>query len=167
MVLPDVLAPGLKIVFCGTAAGNISARVGAYYAAPGNLFWDTLYRIGLTPRKLKPEEFRSVLEYGIGLTDLAKFTFGLDSTLKDSDFDADAFRLKMLDITPRAVAFTSKTSAQKYFGVKTVAYGRQAEKIGSAVVFVLPSPSGLARTYWNIEHWQAAADFVTVSPDNP
>jgi hypothetical protein len=70
MVLPDVLGPGLRVVFCGTAVGSASAKRGAYYAGPGNKFWPTLHAIGLTPRRLMPEEFRSVLDYGIGLTDL-------------------------------------------------------------------------------------------------
>jgi len=56
MVLPDVLAPGLAIVFCGTAVGTVSARRRAYYAGPGNAFWPTLHRVGLTPRQLLPEE---------------------------------------------------------------------------------------------------------------
>ena len=60
-VLPDVLGPGLRIVFCGSAAGAVSARVGAYYAGPGNRFWPTLHRVGLTPRLLAPAEFRTVL----------------------------------------------------------------------------------------------------------
>jgi len=49
-VLPDMLAPGLRIVFCGTAVGSASARRRAYYASPGNSFWPTLFRVGLTKR---------------------------------------------------------------------------------------------------------------------
>ena len=89
-ILPDVLMSGLKIVFCGTAAGNESARQGAYYAHPGNKFWRTLHVIGLTPRKLRPAEFAEVLEYGIGLTDLAKYVSGNDDTLSPRDFDPAA-----------------------------------------------------------------------------
>ena len=159
-MLPDVLQPGLKIVFCGTAAGNVSAKVGAYYAGPGNKFWETLHATGLTPYRLLPAEFPRVVEYGIGLTDLAKLTFGLDSTLKHSDFDPASFRAKILDINPKVVAFTSKNAGKKYFGVKSLAYGQQLEMLGGTAVFVLPSPSGLARSFWNIAHWQAAADFA-------
>ena len=54
-VLPDLLRPGLRIVFCGTAAGNVSAARGAYYAHPQNRFWSALYAFGLTPRQLEPE----------------------------------------------------------------------------------------------------------------
>ncbi len=75
-VLPDVLAPGLRIVFCGTAVGSASARRRAYYAGPGNSFWPTLFTVGLTPRQLRPEEYATVIEYGLGLTDLAKSIAG-------------------------------------------------------------------------------------------
>jgi len=80
-VLPDVLGPGLAVVFCGTAAGAESARRGAYYAGPGNAFWHTLYHVGLTPRQLQPEEYRLVGQFGLGLTDLAKHAAGADAVL--------------------------------------------------------------------------------------
>ena len=70
--LPDLLAPNLKLVICGSAAGQKSADVGHYYAGPGNALWRTLFEIGLTPRELKPEEWQQLLEFGIGLTDLVK-----------------------------------------------------------------------------------------------
>ena len=84
-VLPDVLKPGLRVVFCGTAVGSKSARAGAYYAGRGNQFWSVLYRVGLTPRQLEPQEFRLLLQYGIGLTDLAKRRSGSDGVLSSSN----------------------------------------------------------------------------------
>jgi TDG/mug DNA glycosylase family protein len=64
--LDDVLGHGLKVVFCGTAAGTVSAELGQYYAGPGNKFWKTLHRIGLTERELDPAEFRTLPARGIG-----------------------------------------------------------------------------------------------------
>ncbi len=64
-VLPDVLAPGLRVVFCGTAAGKRSAELGAYYSGAGNKFWPTLHRFGLTPIQIEPQNFKSLLEYGL------------------------------------------------------------------------------------------------------
>lgn len=159
-VLPDVLAPNLKIVFCGTAAGNESARQGAYYAHPGNKFWRTLFAIGLTPRLLLPREFPEVLTYGVGLTDLAKFVSGNDDQLKRDDFDAAVLRANIELYQPRVLAFTSKNSGRIFHGGRPLAFGRQAEMIGGTTVFVLPSPSGLAQRAWNIDWWQAAADFA-------
>ena len=159
-VLPDVLRDGLKVVFCGTAAGDVSAQVGAYYAGPGNRFWETLFAIGLTPVRLEAVQFREVVRYDIGLTDLAKTTSGADKILKSADFSADDLREKMLNYQPRWLAFTSKRAAKEYFGVKTVNYGEQSQKIGETRVFVLTSPSGAARGYWDVSVWQALAERV-------
>jgi hypothetical protein len=86
-VLPDILEPGLRIVFCGTAAGARSAELGQPYAGPGNKFWRVLEEVCLTPTRLTPAEFRDLPRYGIGLTDLAKFASGSDSVLRSADFD--------------------------------------------------------------------------------
>ncbi len=56
-VLPDLIRPGLRIVFCGTAPGTVSARRGAYYAHPQNRFWRVLHEVGLTPRLVAPEDY--------------------------------------------------------------------------------------------------------------
>ncbi len=80
-ILPDVLAPGLRIVFCGTAAGTVSARRGHYYAHPQNKFWRTLYGVGLTPRLIDPAEYALLPHFGLGLTDIAKTVSGMDKEL--------------------------------------------------------------------------------------
>jgi len=74
MILPDVMEVGLNVAFCGTAAGTKSAQAGAYYAGPGNAFWATLHRIGLTPRELRPTEYAELLDYGAGLTDIVGYS---------------------------------------------------------------------------------------------
>jgi len=159
-ILPDVLAAHLKIVFCGTAAGNESARQRAYYAHPGNKFWRTLYQIGLTPHQLRPSEFATVINYDIGLTDLAKFVSGGDDQLQAGDFDVPALEHKLLPFKPRVLAFTSKNAGSIFYHSRKIALGRQPELFGNTTVFVLPSPSGLAIRSWDVRHWQAAADFA-------
>ena len=156
-ILPDVLAPGLRVVFCGTAAGTRSAREGAYYAHPGNYFWRTLFQTGLTPARLAPHEFPRVLEFGIGLTDLAKLHFGADHELPRGAFDAAALKRKIARYRPRIVAFTSKNAAFGCFG-SVLAYGEQAQRIAASRVFVLPSPSGQARKFWDIRPWRELAE---------
>lgn len=159
VVLPDVLSQGLKVVFCGSAVGPTSARVGAYYAGPGNQFWDVLPRIGLTPRRFKPEDFGTLLDYGVGLTDLAKRRSGTDDQLDSAAFDVEDLRAKMRKFAPMALAFNGKRAATEYFG-SPVAYGRQPQEIESTTVFVLPSTSGAARGYWNEDFWKELAAFV-------
>ena len=65
MILPDLLAPNLDIIFCGTAVGAESARRRAYYAGPGNAFWPTLLRVGLTDRRLPPEDYTPLAQFGV------------------------------------------------------------------------------------------------------
>lgn len=151
-ILPDVLCSGLDLVFCGTAPSRASAASGAYYAHPGNAFWRMINEVGLTQRKLRAEEFRSLPRYGIGLTDLAKFHFGNDNELPLSAFDTSSFHDKILGHTPRWVAFTSKTAAQAYAG-RSLQFGFQSWRIGFTQMFVLPSPSGQARRTWNPALW--------------
>lgn len=155
-ILPDVLQPGLSIVFCGTAPGTVSARRKAYYANPGNAFWPTLHAVGLTPHRLAPEEYPTVPGFGLGLTDLAKHTFGADSTLAQSDFDREALARKILQWQPQLLAFTSKRAGMEFLG-HAVAYGLQPETVGLTRLFVLPSPSGLARSHWQVKPWQDLA----------
>ena len=159
MILPDVLAPGLHLVLCGTAPSRASKEAQAYYAKPGNRFWPTLHEVGLTPVRLQPSEYMQVLRFGIGLTDLCKTEWGSDAELSRTAFDAPGLRAKMERYRPAAIAFDSKTAAQGFLGRK-VAYGRQPETIGETLVFVLPSPSGRAGSYWDIGPWREAGDFV-------
>lgn len=151
-VLPDVMQPGLRLVFCGTAAGTRSARERAYYAHPGNMFWRTVYDVGLTPRLLRPEEFPLLPTFGIGLTDLAKHHYGNDDELPRDAFDAASLRLKIERFAPRVLAFTSKNAARGFYR-RDVEFGEQASPLGTTRVFVLPSPSGQARASWRIETW--------------
>lgn len=161
-ILPDLLTPGLNVVFCGTAASAISARDMAYYANPTNSFWRTLYRTGLTPRQLKAGEYSQLLDYGIGLTDIAKNAKGNDSDLARSDFDADSLRQKIEVYQPEFLAFTSKKGASVFFNKPTskINYGIQSEIISKTRFRVLTSPSGAARAYWDESVWQSLADEI-------
>lgn len=155
-VLPDVLIPGLSVVFCGSAVGAASAKRRAYYAGPGNAFWPTLAKIRLTPYQFAPEEYMTVTEHGLGLTDLAKRIAGQDSILRKEDFDRDGLKAKMLEYRPRILAFTSKRAAREYLGYP-VDYGPLREAIGETILYVLPSPSGAARRYWSEKPWEELA----------
>ena len=160
--VPDLLATGLKVVFCGTALGRVSAARRAYYANPGNFFWRTLYNTGLTPHLLKPEEYPELLQWGIGLTDLCKAHFGNDAELPPDAFDVATLRDKVLAYQPRILAFTSKTGAATFLGKGTgdIPYGLQPETVAATRIFALSSPSGQARIFWNQAAWQDLADTV-------
>jgi TDG/mug DNA glycosylase family protein len=163
VILPDVLEPGLALVFCGTAAGTRSARDRAYYAHPGNLFWRTVHGVGLTPRLLAPAEYPLMPGFGIGLTDLSKFHSGNDDQLPADAFDVALLRDKVARFAPRALAFTSKHAGRAALG-RAIHFGRQPADIGGTAVFVLPSPSGQARRSWDLGPWRELAAFVRDQP---
>jgi TDG/mug DNA glycosylase family protein len=158
-VLPDVLGPGLKIVFCGSAVGTASAQARAYYAKPGNKFWPTLAALGLTPTLIVPSEYKRVIEFGIGMTDMCKSEFGSDDSLSGQGDDARAVRRKILRHKPRALAFNGKRAAAVFFGDR-VEYGLHKDRLGETAIFVLPSTSGRAGSFWNISPWRDLATFV-------
>jgi TDG/mug DNA glycosylase family protein len=152
-VLADLLYPDVKLVVCGTAAGHRSAQLGAYYAGRGNQFWEMLYRVGVTPRVLKPTEFMRLQEYGIGLTDLAKETSGADSSLVAADFGPADLRTRIEQAQPLILAFNGKRAAEVFLA-RSVAFGYQpGRNIGRTRIFVAPSTSGAARGSWNERFW--------------
>jgi double-stranded uracil-DNA glycosylase len=158
-ILPERLRPGLKLVFCGTAAGRQSALQKAYYAHRQNKFWQTLHGIGLTPRLLTPHDNEQLWELGIGLTDIAKFSFGMDHQLPKDALGAEAvatLKARIAKAKPQILAFTSLNGGRKVMGPKAVA-GEQPERLGDTRVFILPSPSPLAANHWDIKPWRALA----------
>jgi TDG/mug DNA glycosylase family protein len=169
MLLPDVLKPGLDLVFCGTAPSRISFERRAYYANPGNSFWRTLAVVGLLPEPLTPERYTEVLRFGLGLTDLNKTEWGSDHELSPEGFDLAGLQRKLARYRPAAVAFTSKNAACLFFARRSLPAGPVPDDLPYALkpaalrnirYFVLTSPSGRAKSWWSIEPWQAAAAFV-------
>jgi TDG/mug DNA glycosylase family protein len=158
-VLPDILRPGLRVVFCGTAPGTASARAKAYYAGPGNGFWKVLDETGLTPVQLAPAEFERLPQYGIGLTDICKVLHGSDQEVGTAEFDVAGLQARMATAEPTNLAFNGKNAARGALE-RDVGYGVQPEQLGGATVWVLPSTSGAARRFWSIEPWRALARAV-------
>lgn len=155
-VLPDVLRPGLRVVFCGTAAGSASARARAYYAGPGNSFWATLHSTGLTPFQLAPADYGRLPEFGIGLTDVCKVLHGSDQEVGTFEFDVTGLEARVAAAEPALLAFNGKNAARAALE-RGVDYGPQEERIGGATAWVLPSTSGAARRFWKVEPWRELA----------
>jgi double-stranded uracil-DNA glycosylase len=161
-VLPDLLKPGLRIVFCGTAAGTVSAARGAYYAHPQNRFWMALHAFGLTPRKLNPEEYNELPQWGLGLTDIAKHVSGMDRELPPGALGREAcsaLEAKIIAAEPEWLAFTSLNAGRHYLG-RAAGFGEQPERIGQTRLWLLPSPSPTAGWNWesNAHWWRMLAD---------
>lgn len=158
-MLPDVLVPGLRVVFCGTAAGSASARKKAYYAGPGNRFWATLAETGLTPELLEPAQFGRLPEFGIGLTDICKVLHGSDEEVGTVEFDVDGLRQRLAAVEPANLAFNGKNAARGALE-QDVRYGLQEEQFGGAAVWVLPSTSGAAKRFWDVGPWWELAEAI-------
>jgi TDG/mug DNA glycosylase family protein len=161
-LLPDSLAPGLKVVFCGSALGAMSYRLQAPYANPANKFWRALHEAGITPRRFAPGEYKKLLALGIGFTDLNKTQSGNDVDLTPDHDDVASLTRKVKRFHPAVLAFTAKRPAQVFlrdrFGLRgPPPYGLQPQRIGETRLFVLPSPSGRAGSFWTIEPWRELA----------
>ena len=137
-MVPDVLAPGLRVVFCGINPGHWSARAGAAFANPRNDFWRLLHAAGFTPRQLEPHEQSELLRYRIGLTNAAMRTTRRAGDLRAADFAGARERLE--EIAPEVIAFVGKAAYRGVFRERPE-HGLQARQLGDAALFVLPSTS--------------------------
>jgi len=155
MVLQDLLKPNLVVVFCGTAVSKDSAKKGAYYAGPGNMFYPTLYKVGLTPNLIAPNDYKDLLKHNVGLTDLVKHASGNDNEITKRDFDVKNFISKILKHQPKVVCFNGKKAAAEFMGTKTkyISYGLIAGTIGETKLYCAPSTSGSARRFWDERYW--------------
>ena len=159
-MLDDVLAPDLRLVVCGSAAGRRSAELGQYYAGRGNQFWATLAATGLTPRLLSPSEARLLPSFGIGLTDVVKGQSGGDADLDFSRASPDAVRDKILQFQPKYLCFNGKRAARVFLGRREIEFEVQPELVGATALFVAPSTSGAARGFWDQQVWHKLAGLV-------
>ena len=140
--LPDVLAPGLRVVFCGINPGRFSAAVGAHFANPRNDFWRLLHDAGFTPRLLQPDEQFHALDFGIGLTNAAHRTTPGSGDLRRGDFAGSAERLEQLarELRPTWIGFVGKEAYRGAFNERA-ALGEQERRLADTRLFVLPSTS--------------------------
>lgn len=145
----DVIAPGLTVLFCGINPGLYTAAVGHHFARPGNRFWPTLYAAGFTPRLLLPHEERLLLEYGYGITNLvARASVGA-AELSPAELTAGGkkLRAKVRRYRPRCLAVLGLGAYRSAFGQPKAPLGRQEQRLGDAIIWVLPNPSGLNASY--------------------
>jgi TDG/mug DNA glycosylase family protein len=140
--VPDVLAPGLRAVFCGINPGRVSAAAGAHFANPRNDFWRLLHAAGFTPRQLAPQEQLSLLDHGFGLTNAAYRTTPGSGDLRRGDFAGSAERLERiaLELEPGAIAFVGKEAYRGAFDERP-GLGLQERRLGETLLYVLPSTS--------------------------
>jgi G:T/U-mismatch repair DNA glycosylase/ADP-ribose pyrophosphatase YjhB (NUDIX family) len=154
--VPDVLAPGLRVLFCGINPGRASAAAVAHFANPRNDFWRLLHAARFTPRLLEPHEQFSLLEYGIGITNAAGRTTPGSGDLRRADFAGSAARLESIarELRPAWLGFVGKEAYRGAFAERAE-LGLQARRLGDTRLFVLPSTSPAnAAVPWDVrERW--------------
>ena len=145
----DVIAPGLRVLFCGINPGLYSGAIGHHFARPGNRFWPTLHLAGFTPRLLHPSEERELLTYGYGITNLVARATATAEELSPVELTAGQRRLKskVKRYEPQVVAVLGISAYRTAFAKKDVSLGKQAEELANARIWVLPNPSGLNAHY--------------------
>jgi len=146
--VPDVIGPGLRVLFCGINPGLYSGAVGHHFARPGNRFWRVVHLAGLTSRELRPDEGVELLAAGLGVTNIVARATATAAELGRDEL-ADGWRTvvdKVARFTPRALAVLGM---QAYRSVvdRHAPLGRQTTGLGATAVFVLPNPSGLQARY--------------------
>ncbi len=141
----DVIAPELRVLFCGINPGLYTAAIGHHFGRPGNRFWPALHAAGITPRLLSPYDERELLPLGYGITNLVRRATARADELSPDELVRGARRLRatVKRYAPRVLAVLGVTAYRQAFGQPRAALGRQPEPLAGSVVWVLPNPSGL------------------------
>ena len=145
LTIPDVVGPGLRVLFSGINPGLYSAATGHHFARPGNRFWPALHRSGFTPRQLRPDEQDQLLGLGLGITNIVdRATARADElTANELREGGRALLAKATRLAPRWLAVVGVTAYRTAFGEPRAAVGPQEVTAGATRIWVLPNPSGL------------------------
>lgn len=141
-MLPDYVAPNLRLVFVGLNPGEYSARLGRYFARKQNLFWPALNASGLVPEPVGPEDDHRLLDFGIGLTDLVKRATPNVSHLAPDEFRAggQSLRARLAPLAPRLVCFVGLMGYRIAFDAHA-RLGPQPVTWGRSALYLVPSTS--------------------------
>lgn len=147
--VPDVIAPGLDVLFCGINPGLYSGATGHHFARPGNRFWPALHGAGFTDTLLDPSEEHRLLDAGCGITNLVMRATASAAELEDAELSRGRRQLerKVQRCRPRWLAVLGIGAYRTAFGRRGARIGEQPERLGSTALWVLPNPSGLNAHY--------------------
>ena len=147
--ISDVIAPNLRVLFCGINPGLYTAAVGHHFARPGNRFWPAMHKGGFTPTLISPFNSDRLLEWNLGITNMCPRPTAMAHQLSTHELRKGARVLtrKVVRYKPRFVAIIGITSYRIAFDRKEAEVGLQSETIGESKIWVLPNPSGLNAHY--------------------
>jgi TDG/mug DNA glycosylase family protein len=143
--IPDVIGPGLRVLFCGINPGLYSAATGYHFARPGNRFWPALHRSGFTQRQFRPDEQDQLPGLGLGITNIvARATARADQlTASELREGAGLLRAKAARFGPGWLAVVGITAYRIAFVRPHATIGPQEQAVAGTRLWVLPNPSGL------------------------
>ncbi|WP_396244619.1 G/U mismatch-specific DNA glycosylase [Hafnia paralvei] len=146
-MIQDIIAPDLRVVFCGINPGLSSAHQGFHFANPTNRFWKVIHLAGFTQRQLAPQDEKHLLDTGCGITALVSrpTVTAAEVTREELRAGGEALEEKILSYQPQSIAILGKQAYTQTFGIRKVDWGRQDKTIGNTQIWVLPNPSGLSR----------------------
>jgi double-stranded uracil-DNA glycosylase len=160
--IPDVIAPDLRVLFCGINPGLYTAAIGHHFGRPGNRFWPALYASGFTDRLLSPYEEQALLARGYGITNIVNRATATAAELSAEELVAGGQRLlaTALRYRPRCIAVLGVTAYRAAFGRPKAGFGQQEERIAESIVWVLPNPSGLSKFKHTHPHLPSASTSI-------
>jgi TDG/mug DNA glycosylase family protein len=143
--VPDLIQPGLRVLFCGINPGLYSGATSHHFARPGNRFWPALHLAGFTPRLVGPWEEHLLLEWELGITNLVARATVSAAELTREELRAGRHRLeeKVRRFTPLWVAIVGIGAYRTAFDRPRAGLRLQPERIDGSMLWVLPNPSGL------------------------
>jgi len=167
--VPDVIAPHLRILFCGINPGLYSAAAGHHFAGPSNRFWPALHAAGFTPTLLLPVDEAALLPLGLGITNLVSRTTSTAGDLSNEELRLGARRLtrKLLKFQPRILALLGLGAYRIAFDEPHAACGLQARTISGTRIWLLPNPSGINAHHPNAELVQLFRALRRYAPPRP
>ncbi len=147
--VPDVIAPGLKVLFCGINPGLYTAAVGHHFARPGNRFWPALHRAGFTQRQLSPFEEDELLNHGFGITNLVNRATANAAEISTGELTEGAALLmeKLRAFKPCIMAVLGIGAFRSAFGSPKAQPGPQEKITADTLAWVLPNTSGINAHY--------------------
>jgi TDG/mug DNA glycosylase family protein len=151
VAVPDLLGPGLRLLFVGINPGLWTAATQTHFAHPGNRFYPALRRAGIIDRPLNPaaglteDDQRYLVARGLGITNLVNRATARADELRPAELRAG--RLRLTEVVsrhrPRVVAVAGITAYRTAFHRPRAHGGEQPESLAGAALWVVPNPSGL------------------------
>ena len=149
--VPDLIGPGVKLLFVGINPGLWTAATQTHFAHPGNRFYPALERAGIIARTIdrgtgmSAADRRHLVERGIGITNIVHRATAKASELTAEELRAGGLGLRrfVAEHRPAVVAVAGITAYRTAFGVPRATAGRQPDRFEGVPLWVVPNPSGL------------------------